>query len=200
MTRLQQMLDTSRPDMAAIRDFLDGLDPATRKHEALSLRVGQQRRLFEAARGFKALTLEDMVPSNVPSMKEVVHSGRNTLPIPGASHFAKVCVRPDGAERDSGEIWGYNRNSLLLEQAVGPGYYVLHQHAAPGELLVNYLRVPPRAPAHWPKILDNSERLSFFVYNGTQDVLRGVSKHVTIGRAQKNGQWLPAWFILCRED
>jgi len=67
------------------------------------------------------------------------------------------------------------------------------------EVLVDYLQLPPAKLPHWPTILPNSSRLSRFVYNGTQDVLRGVSQHVSIGRAMKAGKYLPAWFVLCRE-
>jgi hypothetical protein len=199
MTELRDLLANDRVDMDRVSAHLDGLSSAQRKAESLALGRSEQRRLFDAAQGFRAMTLEDMVPKDVPAMKEVPHHGKNTLPIPGATRFAKVCVRPDGPEEESGEIWGYNRNSALLETVVGPGYYVCHAHHVKGELLVNYLRVPPRKPSHWPPILRNDQRLSFFVYNGTQDVLRGVSKHVSIGRAQKGGSWLPAWFILCRD-
>lgn len=199
MTRLQQMLSTDRPDMKAIASFLDGLDGGSRRREALSLRRPEQRRLFDAARGFRPLTLDDMVPASCPPMQEVPHAGRNTL-VPPVEYFSKVFVRPDGPERNGGELWGYNRCPKWQEIVVGPGYYVCHLHSEPGELLVNYLRIPPRKPAHWPPILRNDERLSRFVYNGTQDVLRGVSEHVTIGRAMKGGRYLPAWFILCRQD
>ncbi len=179
--------------MDAVQDYLDGLSPDRRQREALSLNRRQQRALFDAAQGFRPLTLEDLVPANVPAMEEVPHEGLNTLP--AARRFAKVCVRPRDVQ---GEVWGYNRNIPILETVVGPGYYVAHDHHVKGELLVNYLRVPPERPAHWPPILPNSARLSRFVYNGTQDVLRGVSEHVTIGRAMKAGRWLPAWFVLCR--
>ena len=43
------------------------------------------------------------------------------------------------------------------------------------------------------------ERLSRFVYYQTQDLMRGVSEHVSIGRASRNGEEMSAWFILCRE-
>ena len=69
-----------------------------------------------------------------------------------------------------------------------------------GEVLVDYLRVPPKRPEHWPEILPNSARLSKVVYNGMQDVLRGVSRHVAIGRATKGGKPMSSWFVLCRED
>ena len=45
-----------------------------------------------------------------------------------------------------------------------------------------------------------SARLSRFVYYRTQDVLRGVSRHVTVGRATKGGKPMSAWFVLCRDD
>ena len=92
-----------------------------------------------------------------------------------------------------------NRNSGLIETTVGPGYYVAYDRGA-DEVLVDYLRQPPRHPEGWPEILPNSARLSRFVYNGTQDVLRRVSKHVSIGRAMRNQKWMDAWFILIRQD
>ena len=32
------------------------------------------------------------------------------------------------------------------------------------------------------------------------DALRGVSKHVSIGRAIRNGKVQDNWFVLCRRD
>ena len=43
-----------------------------------------------------------------------------------------------------------------------------------------------------------SSRASRFVYAGMIDMLRGVSKHVTIGRAIRNGKEADNWFLLCR--
>jgi len=197
MTNLRKLLSTRSPDMSAIAAHLDGLGNAVRVAEVRGLGRQHQARLFDASAGFRPITIDDIVPPGTPPMQEVVHHGKNTLP--AFNFFAKVFVRPDGAEADSDELWGYNRNTALLETAVGPGYFVAYDHHVEGEVLVDYLRVPPRHPAGWPPILSNAERLSFFVYNGTQDVLRGVSKHVTIGRATKGGRNLPAWFVLCRE-
>lgn len=199
---LGQLLASSAPDMEHIRTHLDGLSHPQRLAETRELGRGPQRKLYDAAKGFMPIDLDYLVPADRPPMREVVHHGRNTLPT--FNLFAKVFVRPDGAEADRAELWGYNRNSQLLETSVGPGYFVAH--TAPGgphdegEVLVDYLRLPPRAPNHWPAILPNSARLSKVVYHHTRDVLRGVSRHVTIGRATKEGQELPAWFILCRHD
>ena len=88
----------------------------------------------------------------------------------------------------------------FIESAVGPGYFVAYPHSVPGEILVDYLRVPPERPEHWPEILPNSARLSKVVYDGMQDVLRGVSRHVTIGRATKGGKPMSSWFVLCRDS
>ena len=92
------------------------------------------------------------------------------------------------------------RTGGFIETIVGPGYFVAYPHSVDGEVLVDYLRLPPRRPTHWPEILPTSARLSAVVYDGTQDVLRGVSKHVTIGRAMKAGKAMSAWFTLCRDD
>ncbi len=198
MTNLSRLLRSSRPDMGVISSHLDGLDPARRQVEVRSLGRAAQRRLFEAADGHRPIGLEDLAPAALGPMREVVHQGKNTIPV--FSTFAKVFVRPDGAESGAEELWGYNRGAELVETAVGPGYFVAYPHRVKGEVLVDYTRLPPRKPASWPRIISNAQRLSFFVFNGTQDVLRGVSQHVSIGRASKGGKDLPAWFVLCREE
>jgi hypothetical protein len=38
------------------------------------------------------------------------------------------------------------------------------------------------------------------VYHGTQDVMRGLSKHVTIGRAVIRGRMSRHTFVLVRRD
>lgn len=66
--------------------------------------------------------------------------------------------------------------------------------------MIDYRRIPPRKPAHWPEILRNDERLSIVVYNGMEDIMRRVSKHVSIGQATKGGKNLPSFFVLCRQE
>lgn len=193
MNRLRELLSSGRVDMHAVESYLNEIDDARRKREVLSLGRAQQRRLFDAAEGHRPIELTHLVPADTPSLREVQHDGLNTLL--AFRTFAKVFTRP---EDFTGELWGYNRNPQLIETAVGPGYFVAHDHHVPGELLVNYLAVPPRGLPGWPAVIPNSARLSRFVYNGTQDVLRGVSEHVTIGRAQRRGRFLPAWFVLVR--
>ncbi|MCA9528787.1 MAG: hypothetical protein KC543_01480 [Myxococcales bacterium] len=197
MTQLRELLSNDSPDIQAISSHLDALDPETRLAEVRSLGKAHQRRLFDAASGFLPLDLDYFVPADQAPMTEVVHYGKNSLGI--FTHFAKVFVRPDGDDASKGELWGYNRNSWFLETFVGPGYFVALPYTRDGEVVIDYRRVPPRKPEAWPKILTNSQRLSVVVYNGMEDVMRGVSKHVSIGRATKAGKELNNWFVLCRE-
>jgi hypothetical protein len=59
---------------------------------------------------------------------------------------------------------------------------------------------PQDKPDTWPEIVPNSERLGRFVYEGMVDVMRGISSHVSIGRARRKEAWMDAWFLLVRED
>ena len=183
-------------DVPALSARLDAMTAEQRLAETLSLNKRQQAELFEAAQGLNPLTLEFLVPAAMPAMAGVAHEGRNSLAL--FTRFAKVFCRPDEPAAAGREVWGYNRTSGFISTAVGPGYFVAYQHDKPGELLVDYLRQPPRHPPDWPEIISNSARLSRVVYNGTQDVLRGVSRHVSIGRASRNGKWMDNWFVLCR--
>jgi hypothetical protein len=196
MGRLRELLTSDTPDMDAVSSHLDSLDSTERIAEIRSLGRTHQARLFEAAKGHKPVSLDDIVSSDHGAMEEVVHQGKNSLPV--FNQFAKVFVRPigDGAQ----ELWGYNRAGAFVETVVGPGYFVAYPFEIDGEVLVDYLRVPSERPEHWPPILPNSARVSKVVYNGTQDILRGVSKHVSIGRAMKSGKPMSAWFVLCRDD
>jgi hypothetical protein len=196
MEVLRELLSNDAPNMHAIESHLDGLQSAQRVLEVRALGRAHQARLFDAAKGYKPISLDDLVRRDRGAMQEVVHHGKNSLPF--FSHFAKVFVRPGAAGEP--ELWGYNRTGKLIETAIGPGYFVAYPHDIEGEVLIDYLRVPPQRPEHWPDILPNSARLSRFVYGGTQDVLRGVSKHVTIGRATKGGKLMAAWFVLSRDD
>ena len=196
MTELRSLIEVATPDMDAIAAHLDGLGHTERVRQVRTLGRRAQARLFDAASGYRALSLTDIVPEAVPDMTPVTHLGKNTLPV--LTHFAKVFARPD--DGDHSQLWGYNSSGAFVGAVVGPGYFVLHDHDVEGELLVDYLMLPPRAPAGWPAILPNSARLSRVVYYGMQDVLRGVSEHVTIGRATKGGKNMNAWFALCRED
>ena len=191
------MLSENAPSLPDIEQHLDSLDATSRVEATRSLGRAQLRAFFDTAEGYRSMGLQHLVAADATPMTEVVHYGKNSL---GAfSHFAKVFVRPESTATGSSELWGYNRTTSAMETFIGPGYFVAYPYSVDGEVLVDYLRVPPAKPDGWPEILPNSARLSFFVYNKTQDILRSVSEHVSIGRATKGGKNMNAWFILCRE-
>ena len=198
MATLQELFQEGSFDMEPIEDLLNGMTAEARLDACRAIGRKAQAKLFEAAAGHGERTLQDMVPADHGARRELVHHGKNSLP--AFRLFAKVFCRPTAKEEES-ELWGYNRGSKFVETFVGPGYFVLQEHEVPGELLVNYLRVPAERPVlNWPAILPNRARFSRFVYYDTQDVLRRVSKHVSIGRALKGGKPMDAWFVLCRDD
>ncbi len=174
-------------DLKQIRDRLDAVDQDERLAEIWGLSGPEQARLFDVAQGFLPVTVEAVLPAGTDYG---VNEGKNSLPL--FSQFAKVFYRGD----NPAELCGFNRNGWVVSTFVGPGYYVAYPNGA--ELVIDYTRLPTRKPDGWPAIADNASRLSRVVYNGTKDVLRGVSKHVTIGRASRNGKNLDNWFVLCR--
>jgi hypothetical protein len=177
-------------DMAALADYLDHLDPATRLREVRSLSMREQVKLFEAAAGAHPISLAHFVPARTPPLREIIHYGRNSLP---ANHFfeKRFCLADTGGD----ELWGYNEHRLRW--LTGPGYFVLRDTGQP-ELAIDYTALPPRKPDAWPPILPNSARLGRYVYYQMRDIVRAVGEHVTIGRATRNGQPLDNWFVLCR--
>ena len=182
--------------MKAVAAHLDALSHGQRVAAIEEIDASQQKALWAASKGFAKITIENIVPSNLPPMREVIHWGRNTLPI--FKLFQKRFCRPDDpAAARAGELWGYNEQTFGL--FTGPGYFVAYDLPG-GEVLVDYTRLPPRGADGWPEVIPNSARLSRFIYNGTKDTLRGVSRHVTIGRAARDGKDMPNWFVLCRED
>lgn len=192
---LDDLLRGGSFDVEDVGRRLDQLAPEARLAAVRSLGGRAQAELYDAAKGVRKLRLEDIVPAKIPPLREVVHEGKNSLP--AFTNFAKVFCRPKNGE--SRELWGYNRSGRLVERAVGPGYYVAYE--GPGEeVLVDYTRMPKGKLPHWPEIIPNEERLSRFVYAGMIDALRGVSAHVSIGRAIRNGKVQDNWFVLCRQD
>jgi len=143
-------------DMAALADYLDHLDPATRLREVRSLTMREQVKLFEAAASGHPISLAHFVPAGTPPLREVIHYGRNSLP---ANHFfqKRFCLADAGGD----ELWGYNEHRLRW--LTGPGYFVLRDVGQP-ELAIDYTALPPRKPDAWPPILPNSARLGRYVY------------------------------------
>lgn len=187
---------TEPVDMDSVAAFLDDLHHEGRVAAIRSIGAKEQSRLFDAARGFRKVTVDDFVPAGTPPMTQVIHWGHNSLP--AFSTFQKRFCLPDDADaRAAGELWGYNHQTLT--SLTGPGYFVCYD-VEDSEVLIDYTRIPPRGAPGWPRVLRNDQRLSRFIYNGTQDLMRGVSNHVSIGRASREGEPMPNWFVLCRQD
>jgi hypothetical protein len=147
--------------------------------------------LWEASKGFRPLTLDDLVPPSTEPRGEVVHEGKNSLPL--FSRFRKHFFRPAPEE-----LVGYNEQST--NAFTGPGYYVARASADAGEVDFDYTKTPGTKAAAWPAIAPSTARLGRFVYGGAIDVVRGISSHVSIGRVRKNGRDEDVWFALVRVD
>jgi hypothetical protein len=191
---LSRLLDDPAVTPQALAAHLDALSASARLTETLALDARHQARLFELVEGARRFTLDDLAPGGTRPMVGVRHEGRNSLP--AFSRFAKVFAVPDEPALASAERWGFNATSALVTTTVGPGYFVAVPQG--DEVLVDYTRLPPRPLEGAPRVLDNGERLSFFVYRQTRDVVRGVSAHVSIGRAWRGTKRLDNWFVLCR--
>jgi hypothetical protein len=182
-------------DLPRLAEILDGLGHEGRVHTIRGWDKKRQAALFEAANGHKPLDLDFLVPSSVGPLVEVIHEGKNTLPL--FTHFQKRFVKLEGEEFPIG---GYNHQTLSA--LTGPGYFVVTkgegEHA--GELAIDYTKLPKSKPASWPEIKPNEGGLASLVYGGMIDYLRGVSTHVSIGRAYKKGKAMDAWFALVRKD
>lgn len=184
----------NRVDMKGLSEYLDQLTPGFRVREARELTAKEQALLFEAAEGFLPLSVEHFVPESIPPLRQVIHYGRNSLPV--FKIFEKRFCRAAG-EYASVPLWGYNEQRF--KALTGPGYFTARQ-ANQNEMVIDYFEVPPGKPPEWPEILPNSAKLSRFVYYQTRDYMRGVSRHVSIGRAFRNEKSMNNWFVLCREE
>lgn len=190
---LATLLKSSTVTSTSVAAFLDGLSHDERLKQTMALSSDEQARLFELADGARHFTLDDLAPSSTAPLTGVRHEGKNSLYL--FTRFAKVFAMPDEPTAEP-ERWGFNDGTQLVKTTVGPGYFVAVQQG--GEVLVDYTRLPKKPLTGAPKILPNDARLSRFVFNQTKDVVRGVSKHVSIGRAWRGTRRLDNWFVLCR--
>jgi hypothetical protein len=177
-------------DLTRLATVLDEMGHEGRVHTVRGWGKKTQAMLFEAVKGLRPLTLAHFVPEDTAVLTEVIHEGKNTLP--AFSHFQKRFARTE-----SGDIVGYNHG--ITGSLTGPGYFTVHGAEAEGEIDIDYKMLPKERVATWPEILPNSARLGSLVYEGMVDHMRGISNHVSIGRAEKGGKMMDAWFVLCRE-
>lgn len=198
MSALADILELAQAptlDADALAAALDASDADTRLAFVRALTPKMQRHLFEAAS--RPVTTFDIVPEDASPLQEVICEGRNTLP--AFRLFQKRFCSPTAEHSPDNRrvLWGYNHQTL--SGITGPGYFVAYDDTASGELVIDYRELPPERPSAWPQILDNRARLGRFVYAGMVDRLRGLSEHVTIGRAYK-AKPMNAWFALVRVD
>ena len=199
--RTAELIADPATDIAAIARHLDGLDARTRAGEVLGLDRATQRTLYEKAAAAAPIDLAHFVGDAGPGV-EMIHDGRNTLPLPGPLRgFQKRFCRPvDGSAR----LFGYNEGPT--RRVVGPGYFVAVPTAgrpawqARGAIVVDYFQIPDGpVAAGWSRVVANDWRLQRRVYHHTRDFMRRVSAHVSIGAAFKDERPLDHYFVLCRQ-
>lgn len=191
---LQSALRRSEATIDAVAATLDRLTDEQRILAVRVLNGRDQARLWELSVG-RGVTVDDMVPRELPEGQTVRHYGRNSLP--AFTLFEKRFQRARGAEGEH-QLWGYNFQKLA--KLTGPGYYVAVRDPSHDTLGIDYRRLPPLAPAGWPPLRSNDVGLSKLVYAGMVDYLRKVTDEVTIGRVFKGGRWQNNYFVLCRES
>ncbi len=197
---LASLIDDPAADIGAVGRYLDGLDARARSTEVRELGRDRQRMLFEKAAQAAPLDLDFFVGA-AGARVEVIHEGRNTLPLPGRLRlFQKRFARPEG---DGARLFGYNEGPT--RSVVGPGFFVAVPTAgrphweARGAVVVDYFQVPDGPlPDGWPPVVANDWRWQRFVYHETRDFMRRVSMHVSIGAAFKRERPLDHYFVLCR--
>ncbi len=197
MSGLSQLVDSLFPkkqvDIDDLATRLDAMSSEERLGWMRKQNLASQAGIWAAAAG-RGVTLEHLVPPEVPSGLEVIHEGKNSLPV--FSLFQKRFARD---AKSGGMIFGYNEGST--RKLIGPGYFIAEYDDVRMEVGVNYYRVPPEdtvLPEGWPQIVTNEEGLQRFVFSTMVDYLRVVSSHVSIGRASKANKEQNNYFLLCR--
>ncbi len=188
--RLTEMVLRDQPRSRAIQVFLDGLPRATRV-EALTSLVGPrlQSQFYGALVDAPRVKLVDLVPPEVPPLREVVFQGKNSGL--GFSFFQTRFCRPS----DRGDmLWGFHRRPLAW--LTGPGYFVV-QEGEDGATM-DYREVPRGRCGTWPILRSNDRGLSRFVYGGMVDHIRRAAQDVFIGAAHRDGRATGNYFMLWR--
>ena len=199
---LQTLLDDNS-SLAQLAGHLDSLSHADRVAQTRALGRKAQRKLWNTATT-AGLTMEHFVPEAVAPLKEVIHSGRNTLPVPGPFRLFEKRFSAPSTGREN-RLFGYNEG--ITRSWIGPGFFVVKHTAgnpvweARGSIVVDYFDVPDSAVAGgWPKVIPNTQGLQRLVYFHTRDFMRKVSNHVSIGAAHKEEKPLDHYFTLVRAD
>lgn len=175
-------LPTEVDDLSVLTEALDATGHDQRLAWAYTLGGKQQYRLYDLAAGKQAVTPDDLHGGD----GEVVrHHGRNGLML--FNHFEKRCAKVGD------ELVGFNHNEWpgligrIARRVTGPGHYSFYASPdVPGEVWIDYRRVPTRSHEAFPPLVDNESGLRQLVFGNMVDVLRRVSEHVFIGDSFKN--------------
>jgi len=171
---------------------LDLLQHAERVAEVRTWKASDLRALYELTADRPAPKAH-FVPPSVPDGVPVRHFGINSLPL--FRHFEKRFLRDAG----TGELHGYNHQTM--SPVTGPGYFVVTEPGAGERAIIDYHRIPPEVPHEsWPRLAPNTRLPQLLVYGHMRDLMQLVSRHVSIGRAEKKGKPAPAWFALVRQE
>lgn len=194
MATLTELLNNSSVKLPEVTSHLEGLNHPERVDQVVALGKKEQMKLWEIAEGSKEIDLEYLVPRSAKPLQPFPFEGKNSLPM--FKTFQKVFYLDNDRN-----VCGYN--NAWIGWLVGPGYYMVQMNpkAEKHEPQVDYTRIPTEHPTGWPEIKSNDVFPTMFVYGGTKDNLRWVSKDVVIGRAFKMGEKaMPNWFVLCRAE
>lgn len=195
----RDLLGLGAIDVDALARRLDAMRDDQRVAFVRALTKADMIRLWEACAG-RDVVAEDFVPAQVPPAAEVIHEGKNSLPL--FSRFQKRFTRGN----EPGVVYGYNHNDFNWTTA-GPGYFVGHVEGEArvadqqGVFGLDYYRIPPAGaalPSTWPRTRKNELGLQCFIYAKMVDYMRKVSDGVTIGRAWKLGRRTSNYFVLAR--
>jgi hypothetical protein len=195
MFDLMALLERPGITLDEITAHLDKLNTSDRALQVVTLGKKHQMKLWDLAADSRQLDLSYLVPKDAQPLAYFPFEGKNSLP--AFKRFQKVFYFDA-----KGNICGYNNNPSLVEKVIGPGYFMVQMNPRAGkEIQIDYTRIPTEKPPKWPAIKSNDVFPTMFVYGGTKDNLRWVSKDVVIGRAYKMGEEpMPNWFVLCRVD
>lgn len=152
----------------------------------------RQAALWRALAGAPRVRLDDLMPREIPPMRPVIFSLKNSLA--AFSESQKRFVRaPDGQE-----LYGYNHHTFGW--FTGPGHFTARSSSnVLGGVELDYTTLPPAKADGWPAIHSNERLFSRFVYGGMFDYMRRISHHAFIGAAVRRGQFANMFFIITRE-
>lgn len=178
----------------ALASFLDALEKDDRILQVRALPRHDLARLYELAATDDPGPVEPsfLVPSTVPENATLEWVGLNSLPL--FRRFTKRFTR----STDPGRVVGHNTGAA--QGIVGPGYFtVTVRPGHPSELLMDYARLPDKAPTGWPALRPNEAGLSRWVFAGMQDVFRPLGSSAGIGAAfARDGRPRGQYFALAR--